>query len=57
MLGRVALRNAGKALSAGSRGISTQGGSSNTAEALAGMNFDISPDQREVIIHCIFPYE
>jgi len=49
MLGRLALRNAGKALSAGSRGISTQGGSSNTAEALAGMNFDISPDQRELI--------
>merc|ERR1719220_1575888 len=49
MIGRVALRNAGKALSAGSRGISTQGGSSNTAEALAGMNFDISPDQRELI--------
>jgi len=46
MLGRVALGQAGRTLA---RGISTQGGSKNSAEALAGMNFEINPDQRELL--------
>jgi len=46
MLGRVALGQAGRALT---RRISTQGGSRNSAEAMAGMNFEINPDQRELL--------
>jgi len=50
MLGRTtSLRHAAKALSGRAATITTQGGPNKNAEALAGMNFDISSDQQELL--------
>merc|ERR1711974_238805 len=50
MLGRTtSLRHAAKTLSGRAATITTQGGPNKNAEALAGMNFDISSDQQELL--------